>query len=122
MQLVTVKADDWRKRTCKVMSQAKPQLDVVRELFHEGRELGFEERGEGPAGHEYAQTLRATLHRSNGWSPSVRYVPVGPINWRFQQRSFLVFLLLVVRVRALVPFFSFNVVDVFKTPCVFFFC
>lgn len=48
VQLVTVKADDWRKRSGKVMSQARPQLEVVRQLFHEGRELGFEERGEAP--------------------------------------------------------------------------
>ncbi|CAB1102142.1 unnamed protein product [Ectocarpus sp. CCAP 1310/34] len=42
------------RRASKVMNQAKPQLEVVRELFHEGRELGYELSdkggGEGEAG------------------------------------------------------------------------
>lgn len=42
-KLVEVKEEEWQRRTSKVMSQAKPQLDVVRELFDEGRELGYEE-------------------------------------------------------------------------------
>lgn len=46
MQLVAVKADEWRRRTSKVMGQAKPQLGLVRELFNEGRDLGLEETGE----------------------------------------------------------------------------
>ena len=41
VKVVTVKADEWRQRTSKVMGQAKPQLEVVRELFHEGQNLGF---------------------------------------------------------------------------------
>lgn len=50
-QVVAVKADEWRQRTAKVMGQARPQLEVVRELFHEGRELGFEELGEDLGDH-----------------------------------------------------------------------
>lgn len=47
-QLVAVKAEEWQRRASKVMGQAKPQLEVVRELFHEGQELGYEElTGEG---------------------------------------------------------------------------
>lgn len=42
-KLVAVKAEEWQRRAAKVMSQAKPQLGVVRELFEEGRELGYEE-------------------------------------------------------------------------------
>lgn len=42
-KLVEVKEEEWQRRTSKIMGQAKPQLDVVRELFHEGRELGYEE-------------------------------------------------------------------------------
>ncbi|CAM9103685.1 unnamed protein product [Laminaria digitata] len=45
-ELVAVKADEWRRRTSKVMGQAKPQLGLVRELFNEGRDLGLEETGE----------------------------------------------------------------------------
>lgn len=40
---MAVKAEEWQRRASKVMSQAKPQLDVVRELFEEGQELGYEE-------------------------------------------------------------------------------
>lgn len=46
-KLVAVKAEEWQRRASKVMSQAKPQLDVVRELFEEGRELGYEESMQG---------------------------------------------------------------------------
>ncbi|CAM9246781.1 unnamed protein product [Ectocarpus sp. 6 AP-2014] len=46
-ELVAVKAEEWQRRASKVMNQAKPQLEVVRELFHEGRELGYELSGEG---------------------------------------------------------------------------
>lgn len=46
---VKLKAKLWRERTSKVMGQAKPQLEVVRELFKEGRELGLEETGEEKA-------------------------------------------------------------------------
>lgn len=44
-QLVAVKADEWRRKALKVMGQTNPKLEVVRELFHEGRALGFEDRG-----------------------------------------------------------------------------
>lgn len=40
-KVVTVEADKWRKRTIKVLNQAKPQLEEVRELYHEGQKLGF---------------------------------------------------------------------------------
>ncbi|CAM9344738.1 unnamed protein product, partial [Ectocarpus sp. 4 AP-2014] len=46
-ELVAVKAEEWQRRASKVMNQAKPQLEVVRELFHEGRELGYELSDEG---------------------------------------------------------------------------
>lgn len=46
MQLVAVKADEWQDRTSKVMNQPRPQLEVVRELYNEGRNLGFEKVGE----------------------------------------------------------------------------
>lgn len=46
-KLVAVKAEEWQRRASKVMSQAKPQLDVVRELFEEGQELGYEESIQG---------------------------------------------------------------------------
>ncbi|CAM9170262.1 unnamed protein product, partial [Ectocarpus sp. 12 AP-2014] len=46
-ELVAVKAEEWQRRASKVMNQAKPQLEVVRELFHEGRELGYEVSDEG---------------------------------------------------------------------------
>lgn len=46
-KLVAVKAEEWQRRVSKVMSQAKPQLDVVRELFEEGQELGYEELIQG---------------------------------------------------------------------------
>lgn len=46
-KLVAVKAEEWQRRAFKVMGQAKPQLDVVRELFEEGRELGYEELAQG---------------------------------------------------------------------------
>lgn len=45
MQLVAVKADEWRQRAAKVMSQARPQLEVVRQLFRDGQDLGFETQG-----------------------------------------------------------------------------
>lgn len=44
-QPVKVKAKLWQERTSKVMSQAKPQLELVQKLFREGRELGLEENG-----------------------------------------------------------------------------
>lgn len=44
-QLVAVRADEWQQKTMKVLSQANPKLDVVRELVLEGRELGFQDTG-----------------------------------------------------------------------------
>lgn len=40
---MAVKEEEWQRRTSKVMNQARPQLGVVRGLFDEGRELGYEQ-------------------------------------------------------------------------------
>lgn len=40
-QVVTVETDKWRKRTTKVLNQAKPQLEEARELYREGQKRGF---------------------------------------------------------------------------------
>ena len=53
---MAVKADEWRRRSLKVMGQAKPQLALVRELFNEGRDLDFQEEGE------------ILLHHSTVWA------------------------------------------------------
>lgn len=40
------KADEWQLKTVKLLSQATPKLEVVRELFLEGQELGFQNAGD----------------------------------------------------------------------------
>lgn len=60
-KLVAVKAEEWQRRTSKVMSQARPHLDVVRELFEEGQELGYEELIQGVWGF-YFLGIGVTVH------------------------------------------------------------
>eukprot|EP00904_Undaria_pinnatifida_P009167 jgi/Undpi1/5380/HiC_scaffold_2.g00661.m1 len=79
-ELVAVKADEWRRRSLKVMGQAKPQLALVRELFNEGRDLDFQEEGEDGGvcyrGREM-QCLSTMLKEGDAWLAELAEVLEG---------------------------------------------
>ncbi|CAN0081555.1 unnamed protein product, partial [Ectocarpus fasciculatus] len=72
-ELVAVKAEEWQRRASKIMNQAKPQLEVVRELFHEGRELGYELSDEDGGEDEAGDGGGATSSSAGSGSETRRY-------------------------------------------------